>query len=451
MKTKYFALAGAVLMIFCSPFLLQAETGSSGKIVVTRGQKIAFLGDSITAAGRRKGGYCQLVLSALNKQGLEVTGVFAGISGHKSNQMLARLEKDVLKHKPDWMTLSCGVNDVWHGARGVPLEPYKKNITEIVTRAQAAGVKVMILTSTMIREDQSNALNQKLLPYNAFLRQLAREKKCLLADLNTDMQEALKKFPKDAPKGNKLTRDGVHMNALGNVMMAKGVLKAFGFTEQQLAAPGTKDAGGDGTGFVSLFNGKDLTGWDAKPNWWYVEDGAITSQTTPQKPCRKCNYLIWKGGKPGDFELRLKYKLVGGNSGIQFRSQRRPDWDTFGYQADMDAAGTWTGCVFAHARGKVAQRGTRTVIDEKGKKTVTKIGDPAKLLKHVKLNDWNEYRIIARGPKLTLMINGAVMCEAVDHEKGKSARDGIIALQVHPGPPMKVQFKDISLKKLNPR
>ena len=227
------------------------------------------------------------------------------------------------------------------------------------------------------------------------------------------------------------------MNALGNAMMAKGVLKAFGVTE----------AGDDKAGFVSLFNGKDLTGWDAKPNWWYVEDGAITSQSTPEKPCKKCNYIIWKGGKPGDFELRLKYKLVGGNSGIQFRSQRRPDWDTFGYQADMDAAGTWTGCIFAHARGKVAGRGTRTVIDEKGKKTITKIGDPAKLLKSVKINDWNEYRIIAKGPKLTLMINGAVMCEAVDHQKGKAARDGIIALQVHPGPPMKVQFKDILLKK----
>ena len=179
MKTKYFVLACVVLMICGSSFLLQAEDKSSGKIAVAKGQKIAFLGDSITAAGRGPGGYCQLVLSGLNKQGLKVSGVFAGISGHKSNQMLARLEKDVLKHKPDWMTLSCGVNDVWHGARGVALEPYKKNITEIVTRAQAAGVKVMLLTSTMIREDQSNALNQKLLPYNAFLKELSKEKKSL--------------------------------------------------------------------------------------------------------------------------------------------------------------------------------------------------------------------------------------------------------------------------------
>jgi len=224
-------LVGAVLVIMC-PADVQA---ADGKIAVTTGQKIAFLGDSITAGGARPGGYCRLVLDGLKQQGIEVKGVFAGVSGHKSNQMLARLEKDVLKHKPDWMTLSCGVNDVWHGARGVALEPYKKNITEIVTRAQAAGIKVMLLTSTMIGEDQPNSRNQKLLPYNAFIRQLAKDKNCLLADLNTDMQEALKKFPKTA-KGNKLTGDGVHMNGLGNVMMAKGLLKAFGLSDTQLAS-----------------------------------------------------------------------------------------------------------------------------------------------------------------------------------------------------------------------
>jgi lysophospholipase L1-like esterase len=150
--------------------------------------------------------------------------------------MLTRLEKDVLNHKPQWMTLSCGVNDVWHGDRGVALEPYKQNITAIVDRAQAAGIKVMILTSTMIREDQANDLNKRLAPYNSFLKELALEKKCLFADLNADMQEALKHFPKDAPKGKQLTSDGVHMNALGNQMMAKGILKAFGMTDQGIAA-----------------------------------------------------------------------------------------------------------------------------------------------------------------------------------------------------------------------
>jgi len=210
------------------------EAAESGKIAVKNGEKIAFLGDSITAAGKRKGGYCQLVLSALKDQGIETTAVFAGVGGHKSNQMLARLEKDVLRHKPDWMTLSCGVNDVWHGKRGVDLESYKKNITAIVDQAQTAGVKVVLLTSTMIREDQANPLNQKLAGYNDFLKTLAKEKKCLLADLNADMQAGLKKFPADAPKGKQLTSDGVHMNKAGNIMMARGVAKAFGLTDKQL-------------------------------------------------------------------------------------------------------------------------------------------------------------------------------------------------------------------------
>jgi len=175
------------------------------------------------------------VLHGLKQQGTEVTGVFAGISGHKSNQMLARLEKDVLSKKPDFMTLSCGVNDVWHGKGGVNLEDYKTNITAIIDKAQAAGVKVMVLTSTMITEDQKNPPNQKLLGYNIALRELAKAKGCLLADLNNEMQEALKQFPADATKGKQLTSDGVHMNALGNIMMAKGILKAFGIPAEKLA------------------------------------------------------------------------------------------------------------------------------------------------------------------------------------------------------------------------
>jgi lysophospholipase L1-like esterase len=238
LKTKQFALnsvTAQVVLMTCFMFTTgNAAERAQGKISVKNGQKIAFLGNSITAAGKRPGGYCQLVLSALKDQGIEATPVFAGIGGHKSNQMLARLEKDVLRHKPDWMTLSCGVNDVWHGPRGVDLKSYKKNITEIVKHAQAAGVKVVLLTSTMIREDQSNDLNQKLMPYNEFIKELAKEKKCLLADLNADMQAALKTFPPDAPKGKQLTSDGVHMNKAGNIMMARGVAKAFGLTNQQL-------------------------------------------------------------------------------------------------------------------------------------------------------------------------------------------------------------------------
>ena len=205
------------------------------EIAVKSGEKIAFLGDSITAQGASSpGGYVKLVISGLEANGVKAEAIPAGISGHKSNQMLERLDKDVISKKPNWMTLSCGVNDVWHQERGggVLIDQYKTNITAIVDKAQAAGIKVMLLTATMIREDQSNANNQKLVAYNDFLRALAAEKKCLLADLNADMQTALKAAPPH--KGNWLTGDGVHMNPLGNQMMATGVLKAFGLSEAQM-------------------------------------------------------------------------------------------------------------------------------------------------------------------------------------------------------------------------
>lgn len=226
-------------------------------LVLKKGEKIAFLGDSITQAGaNNKKGYVNLVMSALNNEGLNLSHVPAGISGHKSTNMLQRLDKDVISKKPDWMALSCGVNDVWHfklklGKRtfqGVSLEDYKKNITKIIEKAQAANIKVMILTSTMIGEDQSRELNQNLIPYNEFLRNIAKEKNCILADLNEDMQAVLKTIPD--VKGNarmfgepnykseiknKLTTDGCHMNTLGNIMMAKGILRAFGLSEEKIS------------------------------------------------------------------------------------------------------------------------------------------------------------------------------------------------------------------------
>lgn len=224
---------------------------------VKSGDKIAFMGDSITEGGAKPGGYVTLVMDALKKEGLEVLSVPAGKSGHRSNDMLARLDNDVISKKPQWMILSCGVNDVWHfklrlGERtfeGVPLDDYKKNITAIIDKAQAADIKVMVLTSTMIGEDPERELNRSLIPYNDFLREIAKEKKCLLADLNNDMQEALKKisdvkgpakmfgepgYKRDIK--NKLTTDGCHMNAQGNVMMAKGILRAFGLSEEKITA-----------------------------------------------------------------------------------------------------------------------------------------------------------------------------------------------------------------------
>jgi hypothetical protein len=206
-------------------------------------------------------------------------------------------------------------------------------------------------------------------------------------------------------------------------------------------------------GFVCMFNGKDLSGWEGKPGWWHVEDGCLTVESTKDKPCDRCNYLMWRGGKPGDFELRAEYRLTGpgANSGIQFRSRELPDWDTSGYQADMEGGDQWSGCLFEHTRGGVAMRGQKVVIDKDGKKQVTSLDDPKELQKQIKKNEWNTYRVVARGSEITLEINGVVMCQATDNQAGLAAKDGVIALQMHPGPPMKAQFRNLRIRLFDPR
>ncbi len=232
-------------------------------------------------------------------------------------------------------------------------------------------------------------------------------------------------------------------------------------------------AAGIESGFTSMFNGKDLTGWEGLPGAWGVVDEAITAESTPEKPCKQAHYLMWRGGKPGDFELRTNFRLQGpgGNSGIQFRSRELANWDTSGYQADIENGDQWTGCLFEHTRGGVAMRGEKVIIDKDGKKAVSPVAVPRKvqeliagdgasggnpsrsaaLLSQVKQGEWNSYTIIARGPEITLKINDIVMCQVTDQQAGMAAKDGVIALQMHPGPPMKVQFKNLRIKLLGPK
>lgn len=223
---------------------------ATAEIAVKDGEKIAFLGDSITQAGwGNKVGYVRLVISGLEANGVKAEAVPAGISGHKSNDMLARLERDVISKKPQWMTLSCGVNDVWHGKNGVALDDealkagdynagaagrgtYKKNIAAIVDKATAAGIKVIILTATVIHEKLDSPENVKLAPFNDYLRELAKEKKLPLADLNAMCQERIK--AENKPDAKVLTSDGVHMAAEGNKVMATGVLQAMGLSAEQI-------------------------------------------------------------------------------------------------------------------------------------------------------------------------------------------------------------------------
>jgi hypothetical protein len=230
-----------------------------------------------------------------------------------------------------------------------------------------------------------------------------------------------------------------------SIVVVMSTLAAWG------AEPGQSGSSPISTGEkgASLFNGKDLSGWEGAPGWWTVEDGALTSQSTKEKACKACNYLVWKGGQPADFELTCDFKLsAAANSGIQLRSETRPNWDTYGYQADMTGNGKLVGYVYHHKRGLIGARGTKVTIGADGKKEVQKIGDSAELLKNFKKEDWNRYRIICQGPDITLYVNGVLMCRITDKSAGAAGKSGIIALQMHPGPPMKVQFKNIYLKEL---
>ncbi|MEI7901584.1 MAG: DUF1080 domain-containing protein, partial [bacterium] len=150
-----------------------------------------------------------------------------------------------------------------------------------------------------------------------------------------------------------------------------------------------------------LFNGKDLTGWDGAPGWWTVEEGALTSQSTPAKPCTECNYLVWTGGQPTNCELSVEFKLSeAANSGVQIRSKALPKWDTSGYQADMTGDGGLVGFVYHHTRGLIAGRGEEVAISADGKKDVKSIGKPEELIKHFKKGEWNTYRIVCNGPEI---------------------------------------------------
>jgi hypothetical protein len=202
----------------------------------------------------------------------------------------------------------------------------------------------------------------------------------------------------------------------------------------------------------SLFNGKDLTGWKGDPKLWSVRDQIIVGKTDGKIPTN--TFLIWDG-TAGDFELHAKFRMHGGNSGIQYRSK----WDraagnfvVAGYQADMDAENVHTGILYEErGRGILARRGESVVIMPNGDRYVTgSIGDAAELARVIKPAEWNDYVIVATGNKVTHTINGKPTIEVVDHQASKRALDGIIALQLHKGFDMEVEFKDIRLKRLPP-
>lgn len=206
------------------------------------------------------------------------------------------------------------------------------------------------------------------------------------------------------------------------------------------------------TGFKPIFDGKTLNGWKGDSAIWRVENGAIVGEWADKEPLKKNAFLVWDRGEVDDFELRLKFRLTGSdsaNSGIQFRSSERDDGHLVGYQADIDRSGQYVGMLYdEEGRGILARRGEKTVVTESGEKQPESFADTAELLKKINRDDWNDYSIRAQGNQITLKINGEVTAELIDNDPNGLDRIGKLALQVHSGPAMKVEFKDIRLKRL---
>jgi len=213
-------------------------------------------------------------------------------------------------------------------------------------------------------------------------------------------------------------------------------------------------------GFTSLFNGSDLSGWRGNPRLWSVEDGAITGRTgeTAETKIKHNTFLVYTNDSVDDFELRLSFKIMGGNSGIQYRSQVQGEGEfgpiVGGYQADFEAGTTYSGILYEErGRGILAQRGqvTRLVADpdNPGKhkvEVVGSVGDTKDIQAVIKPGEWNDYIIIANGNQLTHLINGRVTVSVVDEHAAGRRKSGVLALQIHVGPPMTVQFKDIRIR-----
>jgi hypothetical protein len=221
-----------------------------------------------------------------------------------------------------------------------------------------------------------------------------------------------------------------------------------------LAACNSPNGSGDAE-FQSIFNGSTLAGWEGNPSYWRVENGVLIGETTAGKLLSSNTFIVWRGGQPGDFELKLEYRIsTDGNSGINYRSTIVPDPVTptnqfamRGYQFDIDGRQVYTGNNYEE-RGRLflALRGQSTrVVTGQPPILLSTIGDPAMLASFI-TSDWNEAHVLAEGNRLTHAINGHTMTIVVDNDLTGRSTDGLIGMQLHAGPAMKVEYRNIRLK-----
>ena len=227
----------------------------------------------------------------------------------------------------------------------------------------------------------------------------------------------------------------------------------------------------DEEGFVQIFDGKTLDNWEGDTTYWSVRDGNLVGQITPETLLQKNSFIIWRGGTTADFELKTEFRITeSGNSGINYRSEQLTDIPNAlkGYQADIDGRNNYTGQNYEERkRTTLAYRGEKVVIStqpnpqEEGslranvknnawtmREVTGSLGSSDSLRALIKVNDWNTCHIIARGNRLQHYINGVLMSDVTDNDEVNRKMTGLLGVQVHVGPPMTVEYRNIRLKQL---
>lgn len=232
-----------------------------------------------------------------------------------------------------------------------------------------------------------------------------------------------------------------------------GLLLLTCFASTLAVADSGSGGGETADGHKAIFDGESLAGWIGDESYWRVENGAIVAESTPENPCRENTFLRWALGEVDDFDLRLKVRITGtqaANSGIQFRSRVDHDGHVVGYQADLDRSLRFAGMLYdERGRGILCPAGQTAVVDGDSPRVGPREAQPSEAAKAAfKLDDWNDYQILARGNHIQLFLNGVKTADLTDKDTKHRDFQGVLALQLHSGPPMKVEFKDIRLQRL---
>lgn len=224
-------------------------------------------------------------------------------------------------------------------------------------------------------------------------------------------------------------------------------------------------------GFVAIFDGKSLANWEGDTAYWSVEDGKLVGQITPEKLLKTNSFIIWRGGTTADFELKTDFRITeNGNSGINYRSEKVADIPNAlrGYQADIDGKNNYTGQNYEErGRTTLAYRGEAVTVNSQPdakkegslrahvknnawtvREVTGSLGGKDSLKSLIKADEWNTCHIIAKGNRLQHFINGALMSDVTDNDEVNGKRSGLLGVQVHVGPPMKVEYRNIRLKQL---